>query len=95
MVTIGIFFLEFMPDNKKPYLLIINGSRELDETEVLDCVRKYSKNVKVRSRNMKKNGTDYIIEVHTKQEKELLVELDKIEAISQLSLLSHEGEVRV
>lgn len=95
MVTIGIFFLEFMPDNKKPYLLIINGSCELDETEVLDCVRKYSKNVKVRSRNMKKNGTDYIIEVHTKQEKELLVELDKIEAISQLSLLSHEGEVRV
>ena len=95
MVTIGIFFLEFMPDNKKPYLLIINGSRELDETEVLDCVRKHSKNVKVRSRNMKKNGTDYIIEVHTKQEKELLVELDKIEAISQLSLLSHEGEVRV
>lgn len=95
MVTIGIFFLEFMPDNKKPYLLIINGSRELDETEVLDCVRKYSKSVKVRSRNMKKNGTDYIIEVHTKQEKELLVELDKIEVISQLSLLSHEGEVRV
>ena len=95
MVTVGIFFLEFMPDNKKPYLLIINGSRELDEKEVLDCVRKYGKNVKVRSRNMKKSGTDYIIEVHTKREKELLVELDKIEAISQLSLLSHEGEVRV
>ncbi len=95
MVTVGIFLLEFMPDNKKPYLLIINGSRELDEKEVLDCVRKYGKNVKVRSRNMKKSGTDYIIEVHTKREKELLDELDKIEAISQLSLLSHEGEVRV
>lgn len=95
MVTIGIFFLEFMPDNKKPYLLIINGSRELDEAEVLDCVRKYSKNVKVRSRNMKKNGTDYIIEVHTKQEKELLDSLSSVEAIAQLSLLSHEGEVRV
>lgn len=95
MVTVGIFFLEFMPDNKKPYLLIINGSRELDEKEVLDCVRKHGKNVKVRSRNMKKSGTDYIIEVHTKQEKELLVELDKIEAVSQLSLLSHEGEVRI
>ena len=95
MVTVGIFFLEFMPDNKKPYLLIINGSRELDEKEVLDCARKHGKNIKVRSRNIKKNGADYIIEVHTKQEKELLEELDKIEAISQLSLLSHEGEVRV
>ena len=95
MVTVGIFLLEFMPDNKKPYLLIINGSRELDEKGILDCIRKYGKKVKVRSRNVKKGGMDYIIEVHSKQEKELLDELDKIEEISQLSLLSHEGEVRV
>ena len=95
MVTVGIFFLEFMPDNKKPYLLIINGSRELDEKEVIDCVRQYGKNVKVRSRNRKKSGTDYIIEVHTKQEKELLESLSSVEAIAQMSLLSHEGEVRV
>ena len=44
---------------------------------------------------MKKNGADYIIEVHTKKERELLDELDKMETISQISLLSHEGEVRV
>ncbi len=95
MVTIGILILEFMPDLKKPYLLIINGSRDLDETQVLDTVKKYAKFIKVRSRNLKKNGVDYIIEVHTKKEKELLDELDKIESIVQLSLLSHEGEVRV
>ena len=95
MVTIGILILEFMPDLKKPYLLIINGSRDLDETQVLDTVKKYAKFIKVRSRNLKKNGADYIIEVHIKKEKELLDELDKMESIVQLSLLSHEGEVRV
>lgn len=95
MVTIGILILEFMPELKKPYLLIINGTRELDENAVLTTVKKYAKFIKVRSRNLKKNGADYIIEVHTKQEKELLDELDKIESIVQLSLLSHEGEVRV
>ncbi len=95
MVTIGILILEFMPDLKKPYLLIINGSRDLDETQVLDTVKKYAKFIKVRSRNLKKNGVDYIIEVHTKMEKELLNELGKMESIVQLSLLSHEGEVRV
>ena len=84
-----------MPELKKPYLLIINGSKELNETVVLEIVKKYAKFVKVRSRNLKKNGVDYIIEVHTKKEKELLDELDGIESISQLSLLSHEGEVRV
>ena len=95
MVTVGILILEFMPELKKPYLLIINGTRELDETAVLEIIKKYAKFIKVRSRNLKKNGADYIIEVHTKKEKELLDELDKMETISQLSLLSHEGEVRV
>lgn len=49
IVTVGLMILEFMPELKKPYLLIINGTKELD----------------------------------------------KMETISQLSLLSHEGEVRV
>lgn len=95
IVTIGLMILEFVPELKKPYLLIVNGTKELDEKAVLDCISKYGKSVKVRSRNLKKNGADYIIEVHTKQEKEMLAELDKNESISQLSLLSHEGEVRV
>jgi len=95
MVTIGILVLEFMPELKKPYLLIINGTKELDEKVILDTVKKYAKFIKVRSRNLKKNGADYIIEVHTKKERELLDELDKMETISQISLLSHEGEVRV
>ena len=95
MVTVGIFLLEYMPEVKKPYLLIINGTKELDETVVLELIRKHARFVKVRSRNLKKSGADYIIEVHTKEEKKLLDALSEIEAISQLSLLSHEGEVRV
>lgn len=95
MVTIGIFLLEYIPEYRKPYLLIINGTRELDENTVLDAVKKYAKFIKVRSRNLKKNGADYILEVHTKQEKELLDALCEMEHIAQVSLLSHEGEVRV
>lgn len=95
MATIGIFLLEYIPECKKPYLLIINGTREIDENVVIECIKKTSRYVKVKSRNLKKNGADYIFEVHTKQEKQLLEDLDKIEAIAQLSLLSHEGEVRI
>lgn len=95
MVTVGIFLLEFMPENKKPYLLVINGSRDLDETDLTDKIKKHARFVKVKSRNMKKNSMDFIYEVHTKQEKELLDELSSVEAIVQMSLLSHEGEVRI
>ena len=95
VVTIGIFLLEFMPENKKPYLLIINGSRELDEKSLIELIKKEARFVKVKSRNIKKSSVDYIFEVHTKKEKELLDSLCSIEAVAQMSLLSHEGEVRI
>ena len=95
MVTIGIFLLEFLPEYRKPYLLIINGSREMDEKAVIECIKKHARYVKAKSRNLKKNGADYIFEVHTKQEKQLLDELAAIDTIAQMSLLSHEGEVRI
>lgn len=95
MVTVGIFLLEFMPENKKPYLLIVNGSCELDETELIGRIKKHARMVRVKSRNLKKNSMDFIFEVHTKKEKELLKELSSVEAIVQMSLLSHEGEVRI
>ena len=95
MVTVGIFLLEFMPENKKPYLLIVNGSCALDETDLINRIKKHARMVRVKSRNLKKNSMDFIFEVHTKKEKELLNELSSVEEIVQLSLLSHEGEVRI
>ena len=44
---------------------------------------------------MKNNGCDYILEVDTKKEKELLGVLRQLKDIEQLSLLHHEGEVRI
>ena len=94
-VTVGILLLEFMPAVRKPYLLIINGTAELDETEVMEVVSRLGKRHRVCSRNQKKSGIDMIIEVNTTKESELLSELGGKEYIEQLSLLSHEGEVRV
>ena len=58
-------------------------------------ILKIVKKCKVKTRNIKKFGCDYIFEVDTKQEKELVEALRKVENIEQLSLLHHEGEVRV
>ena len=94
ITTVGMFILEYVPGNRKTYLLIVNGTTELDETVVLDCIKQYGKRGRIKSRNLKKTGTDMIVEVDTKQEKELLEGLKKLAGIEQLSLLQHEGEVR-
>ncbi|MBR5596691.1 MAG: DUF4956 domain-containing protein [Lachnospiraceae bacterium] len=95
ITTVGMMILEYMPGNRKMYLLIVNGNSELEEEEVLVVANAYAKKCKVKTRNIKKYGCDYIFEVDTKQEKELVAALRKVENIQQLSLLHHEGEVRV
>ena len=95
ITTVGMMILEYMPGNRKMYLLIVNGKSELEEEEVLAVAKAYAKKCKVKTRNIKKYGCDFIFEVDTKQEKELVAALRKVENIEQLSLLHHEGEVRV
>ena len=94
VVTIGIFALEYLPGNRKPYLLIINAKDDSVEEDILKYVNDNSSYAKIKSRNIKKNGFDMIIEVSTKKEKELLDSLKQVDAIVNISLLMHEGEVR-
>lgn len=94
MVTIGIFILEYLPANKKPYLLIINASDVKLEDEIQNCVASLSKSAKIKSRSIKKNGFDIIYELYTKAERELVAALNDIEGIVGISLLTHDGEVR-
>lgn len=94
MVTIGIFILEYIPVRKKPYLLILNGESDDYESELTECLNKYGKDVKVKSRNLKNNGLDIICEIRTDKETELLTALKNIAGIKNISLLTHEGEVR-
>lgn len=94
MVTVGIFLLEFLPTAQKHYLLIIN-SQDIDvEDKVVPVIKEKTTFMKAKSRNIKKSGADLIFEVRTKQEKELLSEIMKLESVGNVSLLSHEGEVR-
>lgn len=95
VVTIGIFLLEVLPMTKKPYLLIINSSSIDIEDTLIPIVKQFASYMTVKSRNLKKSGIDMIIEVKTKQEKELLKAICNIDSIECASLLNNDGEVRI
>ena len=95
MTTIGMVILEYLPGNRKVYLLIVNGNIDLGEDAVMNAIKPYAKKCTVKTRNLKKHGCDYIFEVDTKQEKELMSILRGLENVEQVSLLHHEGEVRI
>ena len=95
MVTIGLLLLEFIPTNKKPYMLIVNSSDTEGEDDIVKAVSNYSKSFTIKSRNLKKTGIDMIIEVKTNQEKELLKSLNKISSVENTALLTQQGEIRI
>ena len=93
LVTIGILILDMLPVRISPYLLVINAdSKELEES-ILDLVK--TKGIyKMKSKNITAKGMDMILEVRSKNEKELVDQLSELEGVTSVSLLAHDGEVK-
>lgn len=92
-LTIGILFLNAIPVAKAPMLLIISASDYEAENSILEVVKKYSQNNKVKSRNLRSDSLDMVIEVRTKKETELVQQVIKVKNVNSASLMSHDGEV--
>ncbi len=95
LVTAGILILELIPINKKPYVLVVNSKDTDSEEEIVKRIADNSKGYRIKSRNLKKSGLDMIVEVATSSEKELIGSLNELETVVNVSLLTHEGEVRI
>lgn len=95
IVTVGIFLLEYMPGSKRPLLLIVNCDNSDIEDELITGIKSNAKSYKVKSRNVKKSGFDIILEVYVKSEKELIDYISKMQGVVNVSLLSHDGEIRI
>ena len=92
VITLAIFVLDMIPVSKAPMLLIVNTSDLDGEDAVLNIVKKYSKYYRVKSRNVSANELDMVVEVSVKEESALVKEVRVLEGISNVSLLSHDGE---
>ena len=65
------------------------------KTHIINNIKKYTKNVKIKSRNITQHGLDVVIELKCKNEEAVVDEIAKLEHIVSVSLLDHTGEIRV
>ena len=91
-VTLLIFLLEFIPGGNASVLLVVNMDENGDEDELLDAIEPLVNNLSIKSRNRTKNGTNYIIECKSSQEKKLLDAASCVNHVINSSLVSHDGE---
>lgn len=63
------------------------------EEAVSQVVGEYTKHFNVKSRNMTETSLDLVIELRTAQGNDLVKQIMKLEGITSVSLLPHDGEV--
>lgn len=92
-LTLLILVLENVPVIKTPMILVISLNQNISEDKVIDILKLNCKYYKIKSRNLKNSIKEYVIELKTSQEKELMEQLSELDGLNGLSLLAHDGEV--
>lgn len=93
ILTVVATILDFLPVAKVPMILIVNAKSIELENSIIDVVKKYSKNYKIKARNVTPSSLDMTIEINTKEISELIKNITAIDGIYNVSALAHDGEV--
>ncbi len=96
VLTIGATVLALvfyrLPDARKSMILVVNAAGNSCADTVFQTVEKYDRNYAVKSRNLTKENTDFLMEVRLKDYEGLLKELNEIEQVISVSLVAHKGD---
>ena len=95
-MTILLFVLDMIPNAKAPALLVLRGEDDkIDYTSLYDIIDMHCKYYKEKTRSIKNDETEIIIEVRIKEENMLLQDLRNTSFFTQINCISHDGELRL
>ena len=91
-MTVLVFALDKLPMGRAPMILVVNMEEAKLELELVEKIKEYCKYFKIKSRNLRENNCNLVIEVRVKEEFALLQGVKEIQGIKNVSLVSHDGE---
>ena len=95
VMTFMVLLLRLVPGAKASSVLVLRSGKEVDWSAVGELLKKHGKGVRQKSRSHQAGQTEVIYELFTKEENQLIADLEKLETIEQIHFLSHDGEYRV
>lgn len=95
VMSIVIVLMQKYPVKKLSMILVVNSTVPTSDTEILAVVKDFSRNYKVKSKNLTSTTLDMIVEIQVDGESELVHKVMKIEGVTSASILSHDGEITV
>lgn len=94
-MTIVILLLQLLPVMQAPLVLVIRGNKNADWDMVKKIVLKETRTAKRKTESFRSGQIEIIYEIRLKTNSELMNELQKINELQGINLLSHDGEFRV
>mgnify|MGYP003301389336 FL=1 len=91
-MTLLVFALDKIPMGRAPMILVVNMDDIDTELELVKKVKEYCKYFKIKSRNIRENNCNLVIEVRVKEEYQLVQGVKAVKGIKNVSLVSHDGE---
>lgn len=96
LMTAVILLLQLLPVMQAPLVLVLRGdAKKVDWDAVKNCVLKEAKTAKQKTESFRSGQVEMIYEVRLKADSKLMDELQLIENLQGINLLSHDGEFRV
>ena len=71
---------------------IVNEDKTTLVGKLIKKVKEYCKYFKIKSRNIRENNCNLVMEVRVKEEYQLVQAVKEVKGIKNVSLVSHDGE---
>ena len=93
LMSVVVLLMQKYPLKKQSMLLVVNSTNIDSDKQILETVKKYSRFIRIKSRNLTPSQLDMIIEIKTDEDSALAHEVIAIEGVTSASVLTHDGEV--
>ena len=93
-VSLLVSGLDLLPAFRAPCILVVSANSAEGEEMLLACAKKHCKWYKVRSRSVTQRSVEWILELQVRSESSLVQDVMKVESISSVHLMTHDGDVR-
>ena len=93
LITLVMMALHFIPNAKPALLLIVNTTTSSALPELEEILKNHASFYRIKSRNVNGSGMNLIVELKTKQENDLVNAVQSVAAVTNATLMEHDGDV--
>lgn len=94
IITLSVFFLDWLPIAKAPSILVVNASSTCSDEAIFNTISQFCKHYTIKAHSINSSNQSLTIEISNCNNKSaMLKELNAFENIQSASILMHDGEV--